>query len=273
MKYDELGIVREYLNNHYTDNTAKKYYAAVLKVYRDIPCNSIRDVSKETLLNSLNGIRGKNEFSAVKNGLMAVKKCFPDVTILSEQEFKNESMQRKNHSKKPKKVIVLDTYRRKINQISDKKLKLAYRLGMVSGLRVSELAKLVPEDFSFEEPNKIIVRVTCGKGGKSGMVECVEDPYLYRELQKYIAENKGSGNRLFYAAKTMINKAEALGVECHDLRRIFAIMRREELRKHMPIEEANQQVMVQLRHSRFSTTKRYLFNRKLIYKNKAEKEA
>ncbi|MDE6687560.1 MAG: hypothetical protein K2K17_09610, partial [Lachnospiraceae bacterium] len=59
-----------------------------------------------------------------------------------------------------------------------------------------------------------------------------------------------------------------LGIECHDLRRICAITLRNELKKEMPVEEANAQVKEQLRHARFSTTKRYLFNRKLRVKEK-----
>lgn len=35
--------------------------------------------------------------------------------------------------------------------------------------------------------------------------------------------------------------------------------------KEMPVAEANDIVQQQLRHTRFSTTKRYLFNRKLKF--------
>ena len=70
----------------------------------------------------------------------------------------------------------------------------------------------------------------------------------------------------------MRKKANALGMECHDLRRIFAIQTREALKKEVQVEEANGIVMQQLRHVRFSTTKRYLFNRKLKFEYEKEKK-
>ncbi len=70
----------------------------------------------------------------------------------------------------------------------------------------------------------------------------------------------------------MREKADELGIECHDLRRIFAQTTREELKKEMPVAAANEIVQQRLRHARFSTTKRYLFNRKLKFEYEESEE-
>lgn len=133
---------------------------------------------------------------------------------------------------------------------------------MVSGLRVSELADLETEDIRFEG-EKIYVNVKKGKGGHGGVIECRKDPYLSRRLPPFIEENRKG--KLFYSESYMRQKADELGIECHDLRRIYAITTRNDLKKEMPVDEANRIVQDRLRHVRFSTTKRYLFNRKLKY--------
>lgn len=272
MKYDVLEGLKGYLEKEYGKNTAKKYYAAAVKLFRDDYDLTVNEINEGVIKERLDHIRGKNEFSAAKQAVLGLKKAYPDITIPSEDWFKKQSLHRKNRSKKKTKTINLDATQRKINQIADQKLKYAFRLAMDSGLRVSELAEVHPEDITFKDGD-IYVNVTHGKGGSNGVVKCQKDPYLYEHLQDFIKKQEeeypGEKNkRLFYASNTMQKKAHDLGIECHDLRRICAITLRNELKKEMPVEEANAHVKEQLRHARFSTTKRYLFNRKLRVKEK-----
>lgn len=268
MKYDVLEGLKEYLEKEYGKNTAKKYYAAAVKLFRDDYDLTVSGINEEGIKERMNRIRGKNEFSAAKQAVLGLKKVYPDISIPDEAWLREESLHRKNRSKKKTKTIDLDATQRKINQIADKKLKFAFRLAMDSGLRVSELAEVRPEDLTFKD-GEIYVNVTHGKGGSNGIVKCQKDPYLYEHLQEYIKERPDQEEeKLFYASNTMQKKAHDLGIECHDLRRICAITLRNELKKEMPVEEANAQVQEQLRHSRFSTTKRYLFNRKLRVKER-----
>lgn len=269
MKYDFLEPFKEYLYQNLTKNTAKTYYAAIVKLLADIQFSDIRQITAEWMLEEAGRkFHTKAEFSAAKNGIKWLGKFYPDLRIPAEEEFRAVSVHKRNFSKKPKKTIYLNPTRRKINQIRDKKLKYAYRLALVSGLRVSELADLEAGDFSFES-GKIYVRVRHGKGGHGGVVECREDPYLYERLPPFLEQSNG---KVFYSDSYMKEKAGQLGMECHDLRRIFAIETRNELKREMPVSAANDIVQERMRHSRFSTTKRYLFNRKLKFEYEDEEK-
>ena len=164
---------------------------------------------------------------------------------------------------------MLDTVQRTVNQIRDPRLRYAYRLAMISGLRVSELAALEASDLEFKD-SSIFVNVKHGKGGKNGLIECLNDSYLYQRLQEYTNDHP-EGN-LFYSESHMRNKAKKLHLECHDFRRIFAIQLKNKLKQEgeLPPEKINAAVQEALRHQRFSTTKRYLYNRKLYIKPKKE---
>lgn len=263
MKYDILEPFKEYLKENLSQNTAKTYYAAVVKLFKDSQFDSLGQIDKEWIQQEAAKLfTTRNEYSAVKNGLKWLKKYSPDLNIPTEKEFCAVSIRKRNFSKKAKKVIYLKPTQRKINQISNDRLRYAYRLALASGLRVSELADLEADDFSFKD-GKIFVRVKKGKGGHGGLVECREDPYLYERLPGFL-QNYREG-KVFYSESYMREKADELGIECHDLRRIFAITTREELKKDMPVAMANEVVQQRLRHARFSTTKRYLFNRKLKF--------
>lgn len=270
MKYDILEPFKEYLQEQLSPNTARKYYAATVKLFQDIQFSDVSQISREWMLReTAEKFRTKNEYSAVKNGLKWLKKFAPNLELPSEEEFTAVSRKKRNFSKKPRKVIYLKPTQRKINQVENERLKYAYRLALVSGLRVSELADLEAGDITFDG-GKIFVRVAKGKGGHGGIVECREDAYLRDRLPEFLQQYPEG--KIFYSEAYMRECANRLGIECHDLRRIFAIETRNELKKEMPVKEANAMTQQRLRHVRFSTTKRYLFNRKLKYEYEKEPE-
>lgn len=261
MKYDELEPFREYLQARLCANTARTYYSAVVKLFQGINFNGLEDVPAGYLERELPArFKSRNEFSAAKNGLKHLGKFCPGLQLPEESFFRENSRKKRNFSRRPGKVIYLHPLQRTINQMQNVKLKYAYRLALVSGLRVSELADLEASDLSFEE-GRIMVRVRKDKGGRGGLIRCRSDPWLYNKLQSYTQDCVEG--KLFYGEAYMRKEADRLGFECHDLRRIYAIETRRELRKELPPEEADRVVQENLRHSRFSTTKRYLYNRKL----------
>lgn len=269
MKYDILEPFKDYLKENLSPNTAKTYYGAVEKLFRDLQFNSLKQIEGEWILQeAAQKFKTRNEYSAAKNGLKWLKKYNPDLVLPSEKAFGEISRRKRNFSKKKKKVIYLKPTQRKINQIRNERLRYAYRLALISGLRVSELADLEANDFILE-CGKIFVRVKKGKGGHGGLVECQADAYLYERLPEFLS--RYPEEKVFYSEIYMQEKANALGIECHDLRRIFAQTTREELKKTMPAAAANEIVQQRLRHARFSTTKRYLFNRKLKFEYDEEK--
>ncbi len=285
MKYDDLEAFREYLYAQVQNaNTARKYYSAVVKLFRDVGIRKdIKQLDSNFYEEKIPALfKTRNEVSAVKNGLRyfrdylktgrelgggTVRAQADRITPTSaaafpEDDFYHEMNRKKrNRSVKPKKILYLDEIQRKVNQIQDETTRYAFRLALVSGLRVSELAGVDADKITFEN-GLIYVNVTNGKGGSNGTVECLPDHYLYERLQQYVQEHPEG--RLFYCESTLRKKAWKLGLECHDFRRIFAITKRNSLKKTMPVAEANEKVKESLRHKRFSTTKRYLFNRKLV---------
>lgn len=272
MKYDILESFKEYLLENMSPNTAKTYYVAVDKLFKSLQFTSLSQIEPDWLLTETKErFRTKSEYSAVKNGLLRLQQYDSSLRLPTEEQFREVSLKKRNFSKKPRKVIYLKPIQMKINRISDKKLKIAYRLALVSGLRVFELADLEASDIEFIE-NEIFVNVRNGKGGHGGRVECLHDDYLLEQLSVYLEEHPEG--KLFYSAQHMKNYAGLHGFECHDLRRAFSIRLRDELKKEMPVTEANEIVMERMRHARFSTTKRYLFNRKLKmeYEKREENE-
>lgn len=136
----------------------------------------------------------------------------------------------------------------------------------VSGLRVAEVASLKKTDIQVEG-NQIFVTVLHGKGGSNGVVKCLPDFYLVKKLPIFMS-NKSDGDLLFYEASYLKEQAWQLDIECHDFRRIAAITYHQSLRKeqNLSVEQADELTQKFLRHERFSTTKRYLYNRKLELK-------
>lgn len=271
MKYDLLDPFHTYLRERLPPNTASTYYAAIVKLFRDQQFHSLKEITPDFLEKVLTErFKTKNEFSAAKNSLLRLQELYPEIRIPHEEFFCAASSGKRNRSKRPKKNIYLDPVQRTVNQIKDKKLKYAYRLAMVSGLRVSELSALNASDLHFDQ-DSIQVSVKHGKGGSNGLVTCLPDPYLHRELQDYIGTLDNDGGTLFYPADYMRHEAHRLHLECHDFRRIFAIRLRSRLKDEgKSIEEINITVQEQLRHKRFSTTKRYLYNRKLYITKRKE---
>lgn len=274
MKYDDLLGFKKYIYEQIPNqNTARKYYSAVVKLYQNVPFGTdIKNLDYEFYSTNIGVLfKTRNEVSAVKNGLRFLKQYVKSKKLITgmlpfpDDDFYKELCQKKrNYSVKPKKRLYLDEMYRKINQLQDEKAKYAYRLAMISGLRVSELAGLDADKLSFGD-GKIYVEVTNGKGGSNGTVECLADQYVYERLQQYAKEHPEE--RLFYASPTLRKKAHRLKLECHDFRRAFSQLLLEDLLKQgMSREEANEEVKRRLRHKRFSTTKRYLLNRKLVIK-------
>lgn len=272
MKYDILNNVRERMQDELCANTARKYYSSLVKLFGPLQFSEVSEIKKEYIEQTIaSRFKTKNEFSSAKNGLKYFKQCYPELQLPEEDFFKECSIHKRNRSKKPKKNLSLKETRQKIKAVEDEKLRLAYELAMASGLRVSELSALRKNDLKFTEDGGLHVDVTAGKGGANGTVECIRDAEMIHELQQY-TEKLGPDEKLFFSEAYMRKTADNAGFECHDLRRIFSQRKRRELMKSMSAYEANVEVQKSLRHARFSTTKRYLFNRKLIFDDFEEEE-
>ena len=270
MKYDILLPFRSYLNDTFSNkNTADRYYFATKKLLTGCHFNDLAELDTELIKKRLAATKTKHELSAAKNGLFHLETFCKEKTNLSPNRnfFTAESKKKFTMKTRSERIIRISRTKRKINAIRNCKLKYAYRLMLVSGLRIFEVAALTKNDITINGED-ITVKVRSGKGGKSAEIQCITDPYLSHRLVKYLAE-QSAGKKIFYSATTMRHQAAHLGFECHDLRRIAAnTFRRQRLASGEKVYDANRQTSEFLRHERFGTTRRYLmgsnFNRKLI---------
>lgn len=217
--------------------------------------NDISDISRNTLEENILKLKTKNSISSAKNGLKRLKNAFPILDTPPDEFFENAVAGKNNRRLTKRPELQLSTVNRKINKVGNKKLMLSYRFMKATGLRVSEVAALKKEDITFTDDG-FNVFVSKGKGGKSGNVKALTDPYLHKELKEHLDSVE---NKVFYSASYMKKRAWELGFECHDLRRVFA----QTTYKHSKLEgkdhhEAKKEVQDALRHDRASNTKRYL---------------
>lgn len=265
IKYDVLDNFRNYLKEKILNkNTADRYYFAVEKIFKDMTFSSSEEISKSEVEKILLELKGKSNFSAAKNGLKHFSNFDSSFKNPTDSFFSTVGKTKRNRSIKPPKTLNYESITKKINSIANDKLKVAYRLMMFSGLRVSETAQLLKKDISFPDEETVKINVLHGKGGSNGEVVSVKNKLFAQSLKQYI--ETCPEEKPFYAAKTMKNKAGEIDLECHDFRRVASqLHKKEAIENGSSAFDANDSTREFLRHKRFSTTKRYLMNRKLEF--------
>lgn len=194
--------------------------------------------------------------------IAAVKKYERDVldspkSILYGQELINLRRRHKQASIGREPVLPEQTYLRKINALRNEPLKLALRLQVKSGLRISEVGALRTEDIKVKDGG-IEIYVRCGKGRKSREVNSIKDKYLENHLKTFL-EGKLEGQTVFYSTNYLKKRANELGIPTHDLRRINSRMRYREQRGNGACRrEARRVVQRELGHENAMTTNAYL---------------
>lgn len=273
-----LADLREALAAQLTPNTAKRYYQEVLNFFSEYTLEDPANVTPELVVEALHN-RSQNACTALHRGLLHLRALDPSVRLPDAEVVEEIRSHKRNRSVRPAKNLYLDDTLKKINHLRNDKLKYALRLMLASGLRVFEVAALEPGDIHITPDGRLQLTVRHGKGDKYDVVTCMEDRYLEKCLPAYL-QGLPDGERPFYSAKTMKNKALDLGLECHDLRRMAAQLYRNERLKERStdtldapgISEIDDATRLFLRHERFSTTKRYLYNHKLKIHLPAEPE-
>lgn len=194
--------------------------------------------------------------------IAAVKKYERDVLDAPKSLLYGQQLQelRRERQKPIGRALSLEekTYVHKINALRNQKLKLALRIQVASGLRIFEVANLLPTDFEFQTAGKITITVREGKGGKMRKVDC-EDAWLSENLKKYIAAWDPNEAVLFYKESYLKKKAGELGLLTHDLRRLNAKQRyREKKAEGESHREARRAVQKQLGHAQAKITDAYI---------------
>lgn len=173
-----------------------------------------------------------------------------------------------------------DSIKRKINAIRNEKLKLGLRLQIKSGLRVKEISELQKEDIVFNDDGTIKLYVRYGKREKKKSdseskikpreVNVRSDKWLYDRLKKFVESSK-DGN-IFYSSDYIKHKAMEYGIQTHDLRRINAQERYNDLRNQgFERMKAKEEVGKELGHSDVKFTNIYLNRRRITSIRSARK--
>jgi len=148
--------------------------------------------------------------------------------------------------------LSLEEFTKIILRTPKKRFKLAFGLGFFSGLRVSEVVKLKPEDIDFKRRTILIKE---SKGGKDRIVPLPKNmPISYFKLLPFRYKNVKSGSRslqITFMKYLRAAKLDKKGISFHSLRHSFATRA---LQQGMPIN----QVQLLMGHTNLSTTSIYL---------------
>jgi integrase len=160
----------------------------------------------------------KKEISRLKNSLRLInldESEKKEINILCDKYTKI----RPKFRKEPEPTLNLKTLENTVNKLKSKRLKLGYRLQEISGLRVSEIADLEERDIKINANNELLIHVRHGKGNKERYVKCFRDDWVLKEILKLKPKKN---NKLFCAAKYIIENANKCNFHTHDLRKVFA---------------------------------------------------
>lgn len=157
----------------------------------------------------------KKELSKFKNGLKLIDLENKEKYM---QLCNNQFEKSNKFKKKSEEQLKVKTLENKINRLKSKRLKLGYRLQMISGLRVSEIADIEERDIIISENKDIKIHVRHGKNDKERWVHCFKDEYLLNQLMDL---NPNKNNKLFCSKEYIIQQANKLSFHTHDLRKIY----------------------------------------------------
>lgn len=251
MKYDLLNTYKNYLLTLYRPDTADTYYKKLCTLFDGQNfLDTANNLNIDKILDKLGTIKQRNRFSQSKNAFLHF--CTFQNIILSSDTLEIieqlENGTRKKHRKlKPIEFVQVDN---KIKRIRNKKLKLSYQTIIATGLRVSELSGINPEDCTITDDT--ITFSFVGKGGNNEVVTVQKIAYskLYQSLKKLICGTP-KDKKVFYSANYLQRQAKELGFTCHDLRRACAKLEYKKSRSKKHVKE-------KLRHASIKTTKIYL---------------
>lgn len=162
-------------------------------------------------------IKDKKQLSRLKCGLKEIGAAKEDL-----QKLDKAFTFMKKYKKAPEPQFKLKNIVNAIDRLKNKRLKIAYRLQIISGLRIGEIAKLTKKDISIDlDTSQIIIEVIKGKGNKDRRVKCFIDDWVLEELIKLTERKNGN---LFYSKSYLMNKASKLNFHTHDLRKTNAFI-------------------------------------------------
>jgi integrase len=234
------------VNVTYKNNTEKRYLYELKKFI-----NSGKDLNKYIK----EDIEDRKQLSKFNCGLKMID--FEDKQeVLRDIEKMFRKKNKKKYIKKPEKQLKLRNKENSINRLKNKRLKIAFRLQEISGLRVEELSNLSTDNIFIDQTdNRIIIKVKEGKGGKDRVVKCLPDEWVLDNLMEL--EHRKNG-KLFYSKSYLMQQArQRCNIHTHDLRKAFAVIKYHNNVSGQALEELKEE----LGHIQDSNTYKKYLNR------------
>lgn len=252
MKYDVLHSYKAFLvTAALRPSTARTYTNRLEILLKEQDCiNTVENLDIDKIIDNLSKINYKNHFSQSKNALLYFLQ-FQGLSLNLTQQNRIKELEQKTHKKnRHMKEVKLSSIQNTIKHLKNKKLKLCYLTLLATGLRVSELSQITPEDTTILDNEMNFTFI--GKGGnkESATLTKEKNPDLFKSLLEHI-KNTSSNKKLFYSSQYLQQKAKYYGFCCHDLRRAFAKL---EYKK----SKSKEMVRESLRHKSLKTTDKYL---------------
>lgn len=211
---------------------------------------TLENLDVDKMISNLQNVKYKNEFSQYKNSLFYFLKS-RDITLTTSQLEQIKALEAKTKKKyRRMNSAELTKMENTIRHLKNKKLKYSYQTLLHTGLRVSELAQITPNDCTLKEQELTFFFV--GKGGKRehSTLKKENNEKLFENLKEMI-KNTSPDHKLFYSANYLQQNAKSYGFECHDLRRAYAKVEYKKTNSKEDVKE-------KLRHANVKTTEKYL---------------
>lgn len=257
MKYDLLREYREYLGARFRPATVQNYCIRLEQLLEgQSVLHTEETFNVSSVIDKLSEIKYKNYFSQYKNALFHFLE-FQHLALNQEDSQRIEELEMKTKKKRRGlKYVDINAVIKRINRIRNSKLKLSYQTMLYTGLRVSELSQIIPNNTLLS--NNGIQFSFIGKGGKKETVKLLktDNLQLFQALKEQI-EKTNPDKKVFYAVNYLQGHAKELGFQCHDLRRAYA---KTEYKK----SKSKEAVQKKLRHSSKMTTNIYLKSKVII---------
>jgi len=253
MIYDLLKSYKEFLVHSLAQTTAETYYKKLCILFEGQSISdTVRKLDIDMVLGKLGRVRHKSEFSKSKNAFLYFCE-FQSIQLPAEALERIKELQKgtkkKHRSLKPIEYSEVD---KKIKHIRDKRLKLSYQVIIATGLRVSELASISPNNCYVADDEITFSFIARGGANEVISITRASYPKLYPQVKILIEDiQKKQEKRLFYSVDYLQRKAKALGFGCHDLRRVFATLEYKKCR-------SKTEVMKKMRHKSLKATNIYL---------------
>jgi len=220
-----LEAFKKKLTGKFSHDTAKTYFSSLNCALKNQSFSSRSEIRWDLILEHALTLKNRTQVSKLKNAL----KHFDNRNYLEHKEDLDKiHLSKWKSRRKYHETFMLDSTLKRINNIRNMKMKIAFRLMLLTGIRVQELSNIKKSDIVFMKTTKrknskeeYKITIQRGKGGKTRSLFGIRDDYVQKNL-KELLKNLNSDDKVFYSANYMQKTATEYGFHCHQLRRAFA---------------------------------------------------